>query len=116
MGNYFCHCESSIFGFHMLAPFGFLKYWLLKYESQIYSFCSDNNNNSSLLSVFVMFTKFLVILFINLYHLFNEIFINASFNFSMTESVSYRNQSIDFLCKSVDWFLCDRNLHHERVN
>ena len=22
-------------------------------------------------------------------------------------STSYRNQSIDLLCKSVDWFLCD---------
>ena len=28
-----------------------------------------------------MFVKLLVILFINLYHLFNEIFINANFNF-----------------------------------
>ena len=31
-------------------------------------------------------------------------------------SLSYRNQSIDLLCKSVNWFQCDRNLHHERVN
>ena len=30
--------------------------------------------------------------------------------------LSYRNQSIDLLCKSMDWFLCDRDLHHERVN
>ena len=27
----------------------------------------------------------------------------------------YRNQSIHLLCKSMDWFLYDRNLHHERV-
>ena len=31
-------------------------------------------------------------------------------------SLSYRNQSIDLLCKSVDWFLYDRGLCHERVN
>ena len=28
----------------------------------------------------------------------------------------YRNQSIDLLCKSVDWFLYDNDLRHERVN
>ena len=31
----------------------------------------------------------------------------------MTEALSYRNQSIDLLCKSMDWFLYDSNLHHE---
>ena len=25
-----------------------------------------------------------------------------------------RNQFIDLLCKSIDWFLYDRDLHHER--
>ena len=30
-------------------------------------------------------------------------------------SLSYRNQSIDLICKSMEWFLFDRNLHHERV-
>ena len=29
--------------------------------------------------------------------------------------LSYRNQSIDLLCKSQDWFLYDRNLLLERV-
>ena len=33
----------------------------------------------------------------------------------MTETVSYRNQSIDLLCKSMDWFLDDNGLRHERV-
>ena len=28
---------------------------------------------------------------------------------------SYRNQSIDLLCKSMDWFLYDNGLRHERV-
>ena len=31
----------------------------------------------------------------------------------MTETVSYRNRSID---KSMDWFLYDNSLRHERVN
>ena len=30
--------------------------------------------------------------------------------------VSYRNQHIDLLCKSMDWFLYDRNLRSERAN
>ena len=29
--------------------------------------------------------------------------------------LSYRNQSIDFLCKSAYWFLYDNGFHHERV-
>ena len=32
----------------------------------------------------------------------------------MTESLSYRNQSIDLQSKSVDWFLYDTGLCHER--
>ena len=34
----------------------------------------------------------------------------------MTEVPSYRNQSIDLLCKSKDWFLYDKDLRQERVN
>ena len=30
--------------------------------------------------------------------------------------ISYRNQPIDWLCKSIDWFLHDRDLRHGRVN
>ena len=30
-------------------------------------------------------------------------------------SLSYRNQSIDLHCKSMDWFLHDRDLRHEWV-
>ena len=41
------------------------------------------------------------------------------FWFSLTLSwqrpLPYRNQSIDLLCKSMDWFLYDNGLHHERV-
>ena len=36
-------------------------------------------------------------------------------NFFMTQSLSYRNQFIDLLFKSMDWFLYDRDLRHERV-
>ena len=34
----------------------------------------------------------------------------------MTEAPTYRNQFIDLQSKSVDWFLFDSNLCHERVN
>ena len=33
----------------------------------------------------------------------------------MTEPISYRNQSIDLLGKSMDWFLYDIGLGHEGV-
>ena len=36
--------------------------------------------------------------------------------FSWWRSRSYKNHSIDFLGKSMDWFLYDRHLRHERVN
>ena len=35
---------------------------------------------------------------------------------SWRRSLSYRNQSIDLLRKSVDWFLYDSGLRYERVN
>ena len=28
----------------------------------------------------------------------------------------YKNQSIDLFCKSMDWFLYDKDLCHERIN
>ena len=31
-------------------------------------------------------------------------------------SLAYRNQSIEFHCNSMDWFLYDRDLRRERVN
>ena len=34
---------------------------------------------------------------------------------SWRRSLSYRNHSIDLLSKSMDWFLCDRDLCRERV-
>ena len=41
------------------------------------------------------------------------------FHLSLTLSgwrpLSYRNQSIDLRSKSMDWFLYDNDLHHERV-
>ena len=40
----------------------------------------------------------------------------GNINSFMTEVLSYRNLSIDLLCKSMDWFPYDRDLHRERVN
>ena len=39
----------------------------------------------------------------------------ASLTLSCQRPLSYRNQSIDFLRKSMDWFLYDNGLRHERV-
>ena len=38
------------------------------------------------------------------------------FNSEGRRPLSYRNQSIDLLRKSMDWFLDDNGLRHERVN
>ena len=35
---------------------------------------------------------------------------------SWRKPLSYRNQAIELLCKSMDWFLYDNGLRHERVN
>ena len=40
---------------------------------------------------------------------------NDIVNFFMTEVVIYRNQSSDLQPKSMDWFLYDNGLRHERV-
>ena len=37
-------------------------------------------------------------------------------NFFMTEVPFLRNQSIDLQSKSMNWFLYDRDLRHERIN
>ena len=39
-----------------------------------------------------------------------------SLTLSWWRPLSYRNQSIDLLCKSMDWFLYDNGLRHEIIN
>ena len=34
---------------------------------------------------------------------------------SWRRSLSYRNRSIDLLCKSMDWFVYDRDFRYKRV-
>ena len=34
---------------------------------------------------------------------------------SWRRSLSYRNRSIDLLCKSMDWFAYDRDFRYKRV-
>ena len=43
------------------------------------------------------------------------IFLNIYFTLSLRNPLSYRNQSIDLLLKSMDWFLYDNGLRNERV-
>ena len=43
-------------------------------------------------------------------------FDNSVLTLSWRRPLSYRNQSIDLLCRSMDWFLYDNGPHHERVN
>ena len=39
----------------------------------------------------------------------------TTLNAFMTKALLNRNQFIDLLCKSIDWFLYDRKLRYERV-
>ena len=42
-------------------------------------------------------------------------FLQKAFKLSWRRPLSYRNQSIDLQIKSMDWFLYDNGLRHERV-
>ena len=78
-----------------------------------------------LVSSHASFTKryFLLLLFSwiqifsdNYYNLGNISFVlKIALTLSWRRSLSYRNESIDFLSKSMNWFLYDRDLRHERV-
>ena len=48
--------------------------------------------------------------------LFKVSYCTTSLMLSLRRSLSHRNQPIDLLCKSINWFLYDRDLGHERVN
>ena len=43
------------------------------------------------------------------------IFLALQLTLSWRRPISYRNQSIGLLCKSMEWFLYDNSLRHERV-
>ena len=47
--------------------------------------------------------------------LFRIIYFGNTLALSWRRSLSYRNQSIDLLCKSMEWFLYDRDLRYEVV-
>ena len=46
----------------------------------------------------------------------NQIANKSILTLSWRRLLSYRNQFIDLLRKSMDWFLYDNRLRHERVN
>ena len=59
---------------------------------------------------------FMVLLYLNIFHTFvtSPLFL-TELSLSWRRSLSYRNQSIDLLSKSMDWFLHHRDLRHKRV-
>ena len=32
------------------------------------------------------------------------------------KKINKKKKSVDFFCKSMDWFTCDRDLRHRRIN
>ena len=84
-----------------------LHFYLLSFVSlSIFSFSSLSNGNCLILVSYLVFSHLKRLLredwFINLTCLWRG-------------PLSYRNQSIDLQSKSVDWFLYDNGLRHERV-
>ena len=51
-----------------------------------------------------------------LQHVRRDSWMKSVLNLSWRRSLLYRKHSIDLQNKSIDWFLCDRNFGHERVN
>ena len=49
-------------------------------------------------------------------NIYDRAYLQKQLTLSRQRSLSYRNQSIVFHCKSTDWFLYYRGLRHERVN
>ena len=47
--------------------------------------------------------------------LFRCVLVRFPLTLSWRRLLSYRNQPTDLLCKSIDWFLYDRDLRQERV-
>ena len=63
-------------------------------------------------------SSLLVLFYVHLFLLFicyPNWMLTSDLTLSWRRPISYRNQSIDLLCKSMDWFLYDIGLRHERV-
>ena len=71
--------------------------WKVSQTSMLLLHYSPHTNRSTLLMLMISFTS-------------NQL------TLSWRRSLSYRNQPIDFLSKSMDWLLYDRDHRHERVN
>ena len=57
----------------------------------------------------------LVIISFSNYQCFLQVYDYICLTLSWRRSPSCRNQSTDLQSKSMDWFLCHTDLHHERV-
>ena len=79
----------------------------------LYSVRIQENTDQKNLRIWILFTQCLI-----LQHLFVVNFrgvLRTLLTLSWRRSLSYKNQPIDLHCKSVDWFLYERDLRHERV-
>ena len=67
-------------------------------------------------NTFDVYWSFIYLSFIHLTYHFVLLPVNLSIlTLSWRRPLSYRNQAIDLLRKSMDWFLYDMGLRHERV-
>ena len=68
-----------------------------------------------------MFQSYILIrfnLFFDIFkdYILNPLYLHSLLTVSWRRPISYRNQSIDLLCKSMDWFLYDIGLRHGKLN
>ena len=102
--------------FHCLCPevgcarVSRLKAWNLS-KKRLWRRCFPESFAKFLRTPFLQDTTF------QLYLSFAKLlFQNVCLTISWRRPLSYGNQSIDLLCKSMNWFLYDNGLRHKRVN
>ena len=106
-----CFVSLPLFGFTLIIK---LRHFDSERNWNNLIFFDKKNMTSDLnMSSFPLFVFTLVIKLINFH---SESSHWNTLTLSWRRPSSYRNQSIDLRSKSMDWFLYDNGLRHERVN
>ena len=107
--NCFCFDTCSCFTFASLTSLMFTLYFLL-------SLLHKCEPGISLISIYLLFNSFYLLAIMQAQREFISVgYLLKALNSFMKEVLSYRNQSINLLCKSMTWLLYDRDLRLERL-
>ena len=86
--------------------------WFLRSADTFVCLLSDGRNPLSPFPVKFVVGKTLISKACSFYR---RLIFYCTLTLSLQRPLSYRNQSIDWLCKSMNWFLYDKGLRYERV-